>query len=88
MSSGYIVDRSTILDSDGNLKFTRFPFTGKLLSSKVYQVDQKKKQIEHFRMKRDSNIAQISRKLIAEGSFESLHDVLLDAIEIYMKGIG
>ncbi len=87
LSSGYIVDRSTILDREDNLLFSRCPFSGKRLSSKVYPVEQKKKQIEHFRMKRDSNITQIARKLIAEGRFESFHDVL-DAIEVYMKGIG
>jgi hypothetical protein len=87
LSSGYIVDRSTIMDKEGNLRFTRCPFSGKRLSNDVYPVDEKKRQIEYFRMKRDGNITQIARKLISQGSYDSFHDVL-DAVEVYLKDLG
>jgi hypothetical protein len=38
-------------------------------------------------MRRDSNITQIARKMIARGSYDSFHDVL-EAMETYLKGLG
>ncbi len=81
------MDRSSVLDKDGNLKFSSCPFSGKTLNPDVYPVDKLKNQIEYFCMKRDSNIIQIARKLIAEEQYDSFHDVL-NAVEVYQKDLG
>ena len=87
LSSGYIVDRSTVIDEDGNLKFSRCPFTRKVLRLEVYPATEKRMQIEKFKARRDHAISNIARKLIAEGKYRSFHDVL-DAVEDYLKSTG
>lgn len=56
-------------------------------SADVYPVEDLKRQIDYFRMRRDSNITQIARKIISKGTFDSFRD-LLDAVEVQLKGLG
>ena len=81
------MDRSTLLDKEGNLRFQRCPFTGRRLTSVVYPQDKLKNKIGYFRIRRDSNITQIARKLIEREKYDSFNDVL-QAVEIYLKGLG
>ena len=87
LSSGYVVDRGTVIDDEGNLKFSRCPFSRKILRLEVYPATEKKLQIEQFKAKRDHAISSIAKKLIADGKYRSFHDVL-DAVEDYLRRIG
>ena len=81
------MDRSTILDDENNLKFSTCPLTGESLTSEVNVAVNVKKQIDLFKMRRDSKITQIARNLTSRGSFESFHDIL-EAVEKYVGKLG
>mmetsp|Transcript_11900 Transcript_11900/g.15025 ORF Transcript_11900/g.15025 Transcript_11900/m.15025 type:complete len:588 (+) Transcript_11900:70-1833(+) len=82
LSTGFVVDRETVLGKDGSIYFKICPFTGKELNSIVYPLEEKKKQIKDFRKRRDENVTKLVRALIAEGkSFQNI----LDDTEVYLK---
>ena len=87
ISSGHIFDRSSVLDSNGELKFRRCPFTGKSLHSTVVALAPNKREIDQFKATRDRNVNEIARKMISSGDFESFHAVL-EGVETYIKGHG
>jgi len=87
LSSGHIFDRTSVLDSNGELKFRKCPLSGKNLSSSVVSLIPKRRQIEHFKATRDRNVTEVARKMISSGDYESFHSVL-EGVEDYIKGLG
>ena len=87
LSTGYIVDKSTALDKDGYLRFTRCPFSREPLKPDVYPIREKSEAIVKFKSRRDKAILEIARKLMEDGSYNSFHDVLQGA-DTYLKEIG
>ena len=87
LSSGKIVDRRSVFDKEGNLLYSRCPFSGKQLKSEAFPVEDLKKQIDIFRMKRESKIIQIAQIIVSRGNFHSFHEIL-DISEMYLKGLG
>ena len=87
LSSGHIFDRTSVLDSNGELKFRKCPLSGKNLSSSVVSLIPKRREIEHFKATRDRNVTEVARKMISSGEYESFHSVL-EGVEDYIKGLG
>jgi len=87
LNTGLVLDRSSVIGKDGELRFRTCPFSGDKVRGDVYPVTSQKKAIEAFKAKRDRNVIEIARKLIASGEFESFVDIL-DAVEHYVNGLG
>ena len=77
LSSGRVFDRSSVVDSKNKLMFHRCPISRKHLSnSSVITLASKKREIEHYKINRKRNVADIAKKLIASGNYDSFHLVL------------
>ena len=87
LSSGYVFDRSSVVDSKNVLKFVRCPVSGKALDDSVITLASEKREIEHYKATRDRNVAEIARKMIASGDYDSFH-LVLEGVENYTKTIG
>ncbi len=87
LSTGLVLDRSSIIGSSGQLRFTRCPFSGEEVRDDIYPVTSKREAIANFKARRDRNVNEIARKLIASGEYRSFVDIL-DAVESYVKGRG
>jgi len=87
LSSGQVMDRSTIHNEKGELRFKRCPISRTELENSVYPLLEKKKKIQKFKQKRDHAISVIAQKLISNGSFKTFGEVL-EAVEDYLKDLG
>jgi len=87
LSSGQVMDRSSVHDENGELRFKHCPISRTELENSVYPLLEKKKKIQEFRQKRDDAISEIAQKLISNGSFETFGEVL-EAVEDYLKDLG
>ena len=87
LSSGRVFDRSSVVDSKNKLMFHRCPISRKHLSnSSVITLASKKREIEHYKINRKRNVADIAKKLIASGNYDSFHLVL--EIKQYCRDLG
>ena len=86
LSSGHVFDRSSVVDSKNKLMFQRCPVSRKHLSNSVITLASKKREIEHYKIKRKRNVADIAKKLIASGNYDSFHLVL--EIKQYCRDLG
>ena len=87
LSSGHIFDRSSVVDSNRQLKFRICPVSSKILDGSVFTLTPKKREIEHFKATRDRNVTEISRKMIASGDYDSFH-LVLEGVENYIRSLG
>lgn len=75
ISTGYVMDRSHVLDEQGRLKFRNCPFTRASLKDDVYPLVEKRKQLQEFkeqRLEAMCSAAQIFLKTRQFGQFDEV----------------
>jgi len=87
ISSGYVLDRSTVLDERGKLKFRSCPFTRIALEKKVYPLVEKRRKLQEFKEKRLDNMIITAQTLLAEQSMTELDNVL-EAADSFLHDLG
>eukprot|EP00553_Chaetoceros_curvisetus_P010412 CAMPEP_0204634932 /NCGR_PEP_ID=MMETSP0717-20131115/30420_1 /ASSEMBLY_ACC=CAM_ASM_000666 /TAXON_ID=230516 /ORGANISM="Chaetoceros curvisetus" /LENGTH=172 /DNA_ID=CAMNT_0051653521 /DNA_START=42 /DNA_END=556 /DNA_ORIENTATION=- len=76
LSTGLVLDRSSIIGANGQIRFTRCPFSGEEVRDDIYPVNSKRDAIANFKARRDRNVNEIARKLISSGEYKSFVDIL------------
>jgi hypothetical protein len=61
ISTGFVMDRSSIIDDSGNLIFKDCPFTTEPLKNKVYPVNAFKSEIIDWTLRRFTNALNLSK---------------------------
>jgi len=87
ISSGYILDRSSVLDGRGQLKFRTCPFTRASLKSDVYPLVEKRGKLQEFKEKRLDAMTGTARTLFAEKNFAQFDEVMA-AAEAFLDDLG
>jgi len=86
LSSGYVVDRSTVLNKAGKLKFRTCPWTGEPLQEKVYPLVEKARKLKEFNIGKLQNILHTASKVFKDQNLtdffklKSLGEVFIDDI--------
>jgi hypothetical protein len=83
LSSGYIFDRSTVLDSKGNLRYDRCPISGKILDRTIIPLPSIKNEKLRYLEHREKTVKEIADKLFTKHhSFQ----LVLEVVEKYLEG--
>ena len=67
LSSGYVMDRTTVLHPDGRLRLQYCPFTREILEPKVYPLVFMALKIKQWRVKQLQHSIEIAELLIERG---------------------
>eukprot|EP00980_Cylindrotheca_fusiformis_P026577 scaffold16490_cov113-Cylindrotheca_fusiformis.AAC.5 len=64
LSSGFILDRSTVLEDDGDLKFDRCPWSREPIAEQVYPLVALKNRLQEFKVNRIAAIIETASSLL------------------------
>eukprot|EP00588_Corethron_pennatum_P016739 CAMPEP_0194303360 /NCGR_PEP_ID=MMETSP0171-20130528/1231_1 /TAXON_ID=218684 /ORGANISM="Corethron pennatum, Strain L29A3" /LENGTH=746 /DNA_ID=CAMNT_0039054221 /DNA_START=71 /DNA_END=2312 /DNA_ORIENTATION=- len=87
LSSGYVVDRGTILDVNGSLRFSLCPFTRAPLKAEVYPLICRKRMLKDYRERMLGNMIKTARRLLEERCFGEFKEIMSTA-ELFIDDLG
>lgn len=87
LSSGYVVDKSTVIDENGILKFRTCPWTRKPLKQDVYPLVSLTSKLKEFKLKRAQAMISTAKRLFDNNHMTDLKSVLLSA-ECFIEDVG
>jgi len=94
LSSGHIVDKSTVLDNEGKLKFRTCPWTREPLREQVYPLLEKVNKLKEFKLQRVKAMVDTASRLLDDmdkpDCYQNLNDfyMLQSSAAIFLEEIG
>jgi len=87
VSSGYVFDRDTVLDSNGNLRFTFCPFTRASLKKDVYPLICRKSMLKDYLERTLGNMIKTAQHLLDQRCFMDFEE-LMSTAERFINDLG
>jgi len=87
VSSGYVFNRDTVLDSNGNLRITFCPFTRAPLKKDVYPLICRKRMLKDYQECTLGNMIKVAQRLLEERCFEDFGE-LMSIAERFINDLG
>eukprot|EP00931_Biecheleriopsis_adriatica_P123141 TRINITY_DN9819_c0_g1_i1.p1 TRINITY_DN9819_c0_g1~~TRINITY_DN9819_c0_g1_i1.p1 ORF type:complete len:591 (-),score=98.70 TRINITY_DN9819_c0_g1_i1:195-1916(-) len=87
ISTGYVLDRSSVLDDNGQLKFRNCPFTRAALKNEVYPLVDRRKKLHEFKEQRLEAMRSTAQTLLESRGFAQFDEVIR-AAESFVDDLG